>query len=555
MNHNLPRRVSTVCSASFPTARPDPMLAAIRSLAIFSLILMTTGAAWADQTPADTILEAVPATPTALASDAGGNGYENKEYNNATTATLVRNPYVQKAPNALGQDVTKFEPYLAESYEVSPDGLVYTFHLRKGVLSQAGNELTADDVLWSIERKWKGGTTVPFTYGAIISDYTKQVQKVDKYTVTITMARLSDGFSLLGFLSNPTGGIHDSVFLKSKATPDDPYAVKWSGKNGGWGFGPFMLKSFTAGQELVLVANPNAVFKPKVARIIQRVVPDVGTRVNLLRNGDVDIAAQLRPSDIEDLAKDDKIDTFRVTTNNFIWFVMRTNGKPFNDLAVRQAFQYAIPYQKIVDEVYKGRATVMRSLLNPVYQLASDGLPDRVYNPDLSREILKKAGYDGPVPVTVTISNAVPDMRDVLLQIQTAAAPAGFDVSINVVPAAGFSQALDRGTYEALVVRDMAVTQSPPLELRLLLAKGSPLNWSKWENDDYYAEITAGIAAGDPLAAPAAAHWNAAQKMWRENVPYITVASVEPLAAFSKRVKGFAHRTDNVLDFSLMSKQ
>jgi peptide/nickel transport system substrate-binding protein len=543
-------------SQSTPTfaVRRRRMTIRIPSVAIAALIALAASRAPA-QTPVDTILEAVPALPTALASDAGGNGYENKEYNNATTATLVRNPYVQKAPNAFAQDVTKFEPYLAERYEVSPDGLVYTFYLRKGVLSHSGNELTADDVVWSVERKWKGGTTVPFTYGAIISDYAKQVQKVDKYTVTITLARLSDGFSLLGFLSNPTGGIHDATLLKSKATADDPYAIKWSAQNGGWGFGPYMLKSFVPGQELVLVANPNAVFGPKVARIIQRIVPEVGTRVNLLRNGDVDLAVQLRPSDIADLAKVDKIDTFRVSTNNFIWFVMRTNAKPFSDVAVRQAFQHAIPYQKIVDEVYKGRATVMRSLLNPVYPLASEGLPERIYKPELAREILSKAGYRAPVPVTVTISSAVPDMRDVLLQIQTAAVPAGFDVAINVVPAAGFSQALNRATYEAIIVRDMAVTQSPPLELRLLLAKASPLNWSKWESDDYYAEVAAGVAAGDPLAAPAAAHWNAAQKMWRDNVPYITVASVEPLAAFSKRVTGFAHRTDNILDFSLLSKQ
>ena len=519
------------------------------------LLFASTIAALAQKTPQDVILEAVPALPTALATDAGGNGYENKEYNVATTATLLRNPYVRKAPNALGQDVTRFEPYLAERYDVSPNGLVYTFHLRKGVLSHSGNEFTADDVIWSMERKWKGGTTVPFTYGAIIADPAKQIEKVDKYTVSITLARLSDGFSLMSFLSNQIGGIHDSSILRTKVTEADPYAVKWSALNGGWGFGPFMLSSFTPGQEVVLVANPNAVFKPQVARLIQRAVPDAGTRANMLRNGDVDVAAQLRPADISDLADVPNVDTFRVATNNYIWFTMRTNAKPFNDPAVRQAFQFAIPYQKIVDDVYRGRATLMRSLLNPVYQLASEGLPERVYKPELAKEILKKAGYQNAVPVTVTISTAVPDIRDVLLQIQTAATPAGFDVNINLVTAAAFSQALSRASYEALISRDMAVTQSPPLELRLLLAKGSPLNWSKWENEDYYASVAAGVAAGDPLGPEAGKHWLAAQTLWREQVPYITVASVEPLVAFSKRLSGFAHRTDNVIDFSLVSKK
>ena len=102
--------------------------------------------------------------------------------------------------------------------------------------------------------------------------------------------------------------------------------------------------SLTPGQELVLVANPNYVLgKPKIARIIERVVADPGTRANVLRNGDVDIAVQLRSADIVELSKDKNIDTFAVPTNNQVLFFMQTRNKPFNDIEVRRGISVCHP--------------------------------------------------------------------------------------------------------------------------------------------------------------------------------------------------------------------
>jgi peptide/nickel transport system substrate-binding protein len=526
-----------------------------RAFSALLVSMLALSSAHGEQAPVDTILSAVAATPTALAADAAGQGYENLEYNHATTGKLFRNPYVKTPYNAYDQDITKFEPFLAEGYDVSPDGLVYTIRLKKGVLSHSLNELSTDDVLWSYERKWKSTATTSFVNAPIIVDPGRQFQKIDRYTFSITLARKSDGFTLMSLLSNTTSGIYDSTLLKQHVSSDDPYAVKWSANNGGFGFGPYMLKSFTPGQELVLVANPNYVLgKPKINRIIERVVGDPGTRANLLRNGDVDVAVQLRPADIVALSKGSNIDTFTLATNNVVLFFMQTRNKPFNDIAVRKAIQYAIPYQRIIDEVYKGRADLMKGLINPIFPLASDGLPERGYDPEKSKEILKAAGYEEPVRFTVMLSNAVPDLQETFLQIQTYAAAAGFDIKANIVPPAAVLQALPRGTFEANIQRDMAIVQSPPYELMLFLGRGSPYNRSKWEDEDYYGAVNSGIEAGDPLSPEAAKHWNHAQRIWRENVPYITLMSVEPLMAFNKRVQGFAHRSDNVIDFSLLSK-
>lgn len=444
---------------------------------------------------------------------------------------------------------------LSESWDVSADGLVYTFHLKKGILSQAGNELTADDVIWSYERKWKTHSVAPFVNALVISDPAKQFAKVDKYTFTITIPHKGDGLTLLGLLANVTGEIYDTTLLKQHETPDDPYAVKWSSQNGNFGFGPYTLSRFTSGQELVLRANPNYVFgKPKIDRIIQRLVPDAGTRANLLRNGDVDVAVQLRPADIAELAGDKAVLTFNMPTNNYVWLVMKTNAKPFDDLAVRQALELAIPYERIVEQVYKGHARTITGLINPVYAGASVDLPAKVYDPGKAKAILEQAGYKEPLKISIDVSTAVADLGELALQIQTYESQAGFDVEVNSLPAAALQKNISDGTFQSYLSRDMAFTQSPPYELLINLGKGSRINRSKWENEDYYAAVQAGLDAGDPLSPEAAKHWNNAQKLWREFVPYSTIAAVGPLMATSASVKGFAHRSDNVIDFSILSK-
>ena len=517
---------------------------------------MSCGMALAEDIPADTIVEAVPALPTGFAYDDKPAGYENIEYANATAGKLLRNPYVEYSGSSLTQDLTKFEPVLAESWDVSEDGLVYTFHLKQGALSVAGNELTADDVIWSYERKWKTHSVAPFVNTPIIKDPTTQFAKVDKYTFTITIARKGDGFTLLGLLANITGEIYDSTLLKQHETAEDPYAVTWSSLNGNFGFGPYTLSRFTSGQELVLKANPNYILgKPAIDRIIQRLVPDAGTRANLLRNGDVDLAVQLRPADITELSADANLRTYAMPTNNYVWLVMKTDAEPFSELALRQALDFAIPYDRIVEQVYKGHAELVTGLINPVYAGASAGLPGRIYDPVKAKAILEAAGHTEPVKISIGVSSAVPDLGELALQIQTYAEPAGFVVEVNSLPPAALQKSISDGTFQAYIVRDMAFTQSPPYELLVNLNKGSRINRAKWENDDYYAAVNAGIEAGDPLSPEAAVHWTEAQRLWREYAPHITIAAVLPLMASRNPLTGFAHRSDNVVDFSIMKKQ
>ena len=113
------------------------------------------------------------------------------EFNNNVQACLIRNPYVTSSRDtkALTQDNYQFEGVLAESYDVSSDGLDTRSHLRPGVLSQQGNPFSADDVLWSYQRKFHSTSITPFVSSPAITDPAKQFTKVDDNTVKITVDR------------------------------------------------------------------------------------------------------------------------------------------------------------------------------------------------------------------------------------------------------------------------------------------------------------------------------------------------------------------------------
>lgn len=133
-----------------------------------------------------TITIVTPDTSIVWAIDNGFGGYEQGKN---LQATLLRKPYIDSAQGrgVQQQDVYKYTPYLASSYDVSADGLVYTFHL-SDAKSAAGNTLTADDVLWTFQRKFNTATSViPGVMSPSLTDPAKQIKKIDDKTVSITL--------------------------------------------------------------------------------------------------------------------------------------------------------------------------------------------------------------------------------------------------------------------------------------------------------------------------------------------------------------------------------
>ncbi len=531
--------------------------AAAGVIAVVTASALLAGCSASSAPAGDTFVIATAAQPPSFSYETSVTGYEAAEFNTNTGATLIRNPYVPADGDvAAHQDYYSFEPLLAESYDVSDDKLTYTFHLDPDAKSAQGNTLSADDVIFSMQRKYKVSTSiVPFLSAPILTDPDKQVKKIDDHTVSITVEKPQYGFTLLALLANVPFNIYDSKVLLEHATDDDPYAVKWSEQTGTFGFGAYSLSSYTPGEQMVYDANPGFVLgEPKVKRIVQRVVADAGQRANLVKSGDSQIATQLRPADQAEMVADKSAQVFTVPTNSWVFTTLVTTKKPFDDLAVRKAFALAVPYDAIAEDVYKGRMTPFKSVLSDAAPGFSDeGLSVKKQDIAEAKKILADAGYTSPISFTLTVNNSVPDLQETAVQIQSAAKEAGFDITINPVNSAAFQSGTSTHEFEASMGRDWSVVQSPAYSLPLFYTPGSPVDWSDFDYAPMNEAIAAGNAASDPLSDEAGKAWNLADQALASQLPTVYIGYVQPLNAFANSVEGYVFRSDNVIDYSQLS--
>jgi peptide/nickel transport system substrate-binding protein len=242
---------------------------------------------------------------------------------------------------------------------------------------------------------------------------------------------------------------------------------------------------------------------------------------------------------------------FDVPTNAYVYMPLLTTKGTFKDVAVRRALAAAIPYDKINENVYHGRADSISSILSDADPgFDGSGLTANETDPSEAKKILADAGYTEPVQFTLTVNNSVPDLQETAVQIQTAVKDAGFDMTIDTVNSSTFQAGLAAKTFEASLGRDYAVVQSPPYVLSLFYTPGSAINWPDFDNAELNQAIADGNAAGDPTGAEAGKYWNAAQKVLQDQMPTIYINYVQPLNAFAKDVEGYVFRSDNVIDYS-----
>lgn len=532
-------------------------LAAVAAIAAAgALVLGACSSGGSSSSASSTFVIVTAAQPQSFSYETSATGYEAAEFFKNTGASLIRNKYVAGTDGqAKHESYNDFTGLLAKSYDVSSDGLTYTFHLNTDAKSTAGNALTADDVIWSMKRKFEVSTSIVSFISAPFITAPDQFKKVDDSTVTLSVAKKSYGYTALSLLANVGYNIYDYTLLKKHITSADPYAVKWSGTHANFGFGAYKLTTYTPGEQMIYTANAGyTTGAPKIKRIVQRVVADAGQRSNLVKSGDAQIATQLRPADQVALAKAKSAQVFDVPTNAYVYMPLLTTSGPFKDVAVRKALAYAIPYDKINKNVYHGRAASISTILSSADPgFDGDGLVANETDIAKSKSILKAAGYTSDIKFTLTVNNSVPDLNETAVQIQTAAKAAGFDVTIDAVNSSAFQAGLSAKSFDASLGRDYAVVQSPPYVLSLFYTPKSPINWPDFTSTALNKAIADGNAAGDATGTAAGKYWNAAQKILQDQQPTIYINYVQPLNAFANNVNGYVFRSDNVIDYSELS--
>jgi dipeptide transport system substrate-binding protein len=345
---------------------------------------------------------AVEAKTLVYCSEGSPEGFNPQLFTAGTTFDASSKPIF----NGLVQferGETKVVPSLAESWEVSDDGLTYTFKLRQGVKFHTTKDFTptrdfnADDVVFSFERQLKednpyykvSGGTYEYFQGMDMPNLLKSIERVDDHTVKITLTHPE-----APFIAN-LGMDFASILSKEQAdqylkagTPEQLDQVPS-------GTGPFMLIDYQKDAVIRYKANPDYwAGKAAIDDLVFAITPDASVRKQKLEAGECDIMPYPNPGDIAALQANPDLTVMEQQGLNVGYLAFNTEKKPFDNKLVRQALNYAINKQAIIEAVFQGAGQVAKNPIPPTMWSYNGKVQDYAYDPEKAKALLKEAGLE-----------------------------------------------------------------------------------------------------------------------------------------------------------------
>jgi peptide/nickel transport system substrate-binding protein len=469
-----------------------------------------------------------------------------------------------------------FEPRLATSW--TKKGLVWTFKLRRGVKSCAGNTFTADDVIYTMERAISVSGAAPIGWflmnvsGIFPLDPVQpnakpeakklhgEVTKIDEYTVRFKQLhpnelwpRMLEIFGLWMF---------DSKEMRKHATAADPWSHKYTNTTNSPGFGAYCLTKWSKGTEMNLSANPNYYRgQPRFKRIVIRKVPSDANRVASIQSGAADIVTNLTPQEYANLAKNSRVTVLAWSGNRVLRLGINSNFAPWNlanNALIRQAVAYAVPYDAILKADYLGTGRRWYGSCESSYYGFK---PIRRYSTDLAKAkaLLARAGFPegkglekhGQGFSIVYVAERRSLIEPIANRIKTGLAQIGITAQLNPVSQAEY---LDRTLtkYDTpMFISDQDRPLGPDVGYCSLLfyvskKNGGLNNSSAWVNprfDNLYklSSTTVGQKRLDVL--------HQMQDILMRDLPIIPVAEVPSQLAVRKGITNWAGTTYDILSY------
>jgi peptide/nickel transport system substrate-binding protein len=327
----------------------------------------------------------------------------------------------------------KPEPWLAESWKVSADGLVWTFNLRKDAKFHSGNPVTADDVVYSFQRviQLKDQPAFILTQFGLTPE---SIRALDKSTVQITVPKKYAGGLFLACMTAAVASVVDSQVVKQHITktdkfPDGDFGLTWLSQYSA-GSGPFILRKWEKGDSVVIDANPNHyLHPPKVKRVIIKEIPEATSRRLQVEKGDLDIAWQMLPDQVKEMVKNKDLHVEKFPATQIVYMGLNVTHGPLADNRVRQAIKYAVDYNGIINQILGGAA-------KPINTFIPEGFagyePRMIYttNAEKARQLMKEAGVANGFETTLDLADQTP-YPEVGQAIQNSLAKIGIKVQIN----------------------------------------------------------------------------------------------------------------------------
>lgn len=407
-------------------------------------------------------------------------------------------------------------PSLAESWDVSPDGLAWTFKLKKGVKFHDGDTFTSKAVKMNIERLKDTKLARATWWGPL-----DRVDTPDDYTAIIRTktplgTMLTNLLTPLGFYSPKSMEANPTNFF------DKPI-----------GTGPYRFVEWRKNERFVMEANPDY-YKgaPKIKRIVYRPINEDQTRVSALRTGEIDIVDTVPPDQVKLLQSDPNLTIRRDLAWDQLFLGLKCDQPPFDKKEARQAVNYAIDRQAIIDKILEGGKPAVGFVPDPMMGYASE-LKPYPYDPEKAKSLLKTAGWTGGKLKFIAPQGWYPKLTEVTDAISAYLKAVGLDNEVTVMEGAAFTQARVAGTYNIYVTGGAS---RDPNDLSLQRIR-LDVHKSGYKNDQVFKLIDEANATVDQKKR--AQMYIDAQKILYDEGPQVWLYQMEAIYGLKKGIQGF----------------
>lgn len=440
----------------------------------------------------------------------------------------------------FGEEDTTVHPGLAELPEVSEDGLTYTFKLREGVKFHDNTDFNAEAVVKNFER-WANGDAEQFPYynsmfGGFKDDESHVIESVTAdgdYTAVIKLKRPQ-----APFLKNIAMDMFAIASPTAFEQGDDQF------ERNPVGTGPFKFVDWKPNDSITIEKFDGYWQEglPKLDRVVFRSIPDNSARLNELISGGIDLADGINPEDGAKIEGDANLQLFERPSMNIGYLGLTVTRPPFDKKEVRQAMNYAIDKQAIVDSFFEGRANVAVNPMPPSISGYNDEVEGYEYNPEKAKELLAQAGLaDGfemelwamPVPRPY-----MPDGQKVAEVIQNNLADIGIKAKIVSFEWATYLDKASKGEADAFMLGWTGDNGDADNFLYVLLDEDNigSNNYTYFKNDETHKLFIEAQSEVDEEKRIEL--YKKAQEILHEEAPWVPLAHSTPLLGASKDLTG-----------------
>ena len=406
----------------------------------------------------------------------GGGPQDTLDGQNATSEPQICTTY-QLYNALLGWDADyQIMPLLATEWSANADASVWTVKLRDGVVFHDGTPMTADDVVYSYQR--------------IIDPKSPKMGASQLGLLSMSGIRKVDATTIEFHLDSPSAIFEEAMALYANCIVPQGFDPRKP-----VGTGPFKIKVDKPGQEYVFDANKEYWGDgPYVDQLTIIEFADPTARVNALLGGSVDAISQLPAAQVK-VVEGQGMKVLNATTGAWQPFTMRIDQKPFDDVKVHQAFRLIVDREAMINQAYAGFGGIGNDMYAP-YDPGTPQLPQRSQDLEQAKALLKQAGYDGNLEVTLHTSEAIGSAAVAAAQVFAEQAKgAGVKVNVKKVDSGAYWSEGNYLTYA--FSQDFWYTRNYLSQTGQGTMPKAPYNETHWKNDQWQAIVEEAMKTGD----------------------------------------------------------